>query len=533
MRAVVCILVLLACAAVRAERVKRQAEEASQEATLRKLCAGKQPGEWFRLNSGPGNCKEVVQCTSAGLQQIKCPTGLVFDLEKQACDWKSAVNNCDQTARVVKAKPLLITDEPICTVAGELACGDASCIKKELFCDGIEQCPDGSDENTCDSFSDPNRAPACDPEKCKLPSCFCSEDGTAVPGNLDPKDIPQMVVLTFNGAINNNNIDLFDEIFRGDRVNPNNCPIKGTFFVSHRYTNYTAVQDLHSRGHELSVFSISQNNTRDYWKNATRADWAKEMGGQRFIIEKFAGINDNSVVGMRTPFLRIGGNNQFFMMDKQKFLYDSTITAPLSDQPIWPYTLLNQMPHRCHGNAQKCPTRAFPVWEMVMNELDRRDDPAVDDNLPGCIMVDSCSNIRTTDQFYNFLNQNFDRHYLTNRAPLSLNFQQSAWLKQNDFLDTLMYWIDEVQREFPETYFVTMTQVIEWMQAPKNLAETQAFDAWQIKCEAPLPFVCPKPGGNNCALHVDEIPGTFNMQTCQRCPSNLPWLSDPTGEGFL
>ena len=86
---------------------------------------------------------------SQGLQQIRCPQGLAFDLEKQACDWKDYVSNCDQTARVVKAKPLLVTDEPICTVTGELACGDASCIKKELFCDGIEQCSDGSDENAC------------------------------------------------------------------------------------------------------------------------------------------------------------------------------------------------------------------------------------------------------------------------------------------------------------------------------------------------------------------------------------------------
>lgn len=531
MRAAVCILVL-ACAA-QASRLKRQAEEPSQEDVLRKLCKGKGPGEYFRLNAGVDNCKEVVQCTSAGLQQLKCPHGLRFDVDRQTCDWMDSVHNCELSARVVKPKPLLITDEPICTVAGELACADATCIKKEDFCDGIENCNDGSDENACDMESDPNRAPPCDPEKCQLPSCFCSEDGTFVPGNLDPRDIPQMVVLTFNGAINNNNIDLFDEIFSPERVNPNGCPIKGTFFVSHSYTNYTAVQSLHSRGHEIAVFSVTRNNTQNYWKNATRTEWAKEMGGQRFIVEKFASINDNSVVGMRTPFLRIGGNNQFFMMDKQKFLYDSTITAPLGDVPIWPYTLLNQMPHSCHGNAQKCPTRAFPVWEMVMNELDRRDDPTVDDNLPGCIMVDSCSNIRTGEQFYNFLNHNFDRHYLTNRAPLSLNFQQSSFLKQGEFLDYLLYWIEEIQTTFPETYFVTMTQVIEWMQNPRSLAETQNFEAWKTKCDEPVPFPCPKPGGNDCALRNDEVPGTFNMQTCQRCPSNFPWLSDPTGEGFL
>lgn len=55
---------------------------------------------------------------------------------------------------------------------------------------------------------------------------------------------------------------------------------------------------------------------------------------------------------------------------------------------------------------------------MVMNELDRRDDPNFDEELAGCAMVDSCSNIISGEQFYNFLNHNFDRHYKTNRAPL-------------------------------------------------------------------------------------------------------------------
>ncbi|XP_037081977.1 chitin deacetylase 1-like [Pollicipes pollicipes] len=530
MRAVACILVLLACAA-HANRVKRQDDEQTEEDTIKAICKGKGPGEWFRLNPGPAHCKEVVQCTSAGLQQIRCPQGLVFDLVQQTCDWKAAVPNCDLTERPKLPKPLLVTDEPLCE-GDSLACAEGTCIARELFCDGNSDCNDGSDENACDMGSDPNRAPPCDVEKCQLPSCFCSEDGTVIPGNLLPEDVPQMVMLTFNGAINNNNIELFNELFSNERVNPNGCPIKGTFFVSHKYTNYTAVQDFHNRGHEIAVFSITQNDAANFWTNASRTDWSNEMAGQRFIIEKFAAISDESVVGMRTPYLRVGGNNQFFMMFEQKFLYDSTITAPLSDIPIWPYTLLNQMPHACHGNAQKCPTRAFPVWEMVMNELDRREDPSVDDDLPGCAQVDSCSNIRTGEQFYRFLDHNFDRHYLTNRAPLSLNFH-SAWLKKEENLDYLLLWIEEIQRAFPDTYFVTMTQVIEWMQNTPSSAETKDFDLWLSKCDEPVGFPCIKPGGNNCALHAEEVQGTFNMQTCQRCPTNFPWLSDPTGEGFL
>merc|ERR1719410_937077 len=137
------------------------------------------------------------------------------------------------------------------------------------------------------------------------------------------------------------------------------------------------------------------------------------------------------------------------MMEEQNFLYDSSITAPLQNPPLWPYTLYFRMPHRCHGNLQNCPTRPLAVWEIVMNELDRREDPTVDEDLPGCAMVDSCSNIRSGDQFYNFLTHNFYRHFDQNRAPLGLFFH-SSWLKNNpEFLDAFLYWIDEVLARAP------------------------------------------------------------------------------------
>merc|ERR1712038_868618 len=70
-------------------------------------------------------------------------------------------------------------------------------------------------------------------------------------------------------------------------------------------------------------------------------------------------------------------------------------------------------------------SRSHPIWEMPINELDRRDDPDFDENLTGCHLVSSCSNIYHKDQFRQLLNHNFERHYGTNRAPLSLSFDPS------------------------------------------------------------------------------------------------------------
>lgn len=204
---------------------------------------------------------------------------------------------------------------------------------------------------------DPNRAPPCDQSQCILPDCFCSPDGTQIPGRLEPSSIPQMVMITFDDAINNNNIEIYEKLFKEGRHNPNGCNIKSTFFISHKYTNYSAVQEMHRRGHEIAAHSITHNPSEKYWSEANVETWAKEMAGSRLIIERFSNITDNSIVGVRAPYLRVGGNNQFFMMEEQAFLYDSTITAPLSNPPLWPYTLYFRMPHKCHGNGQNCPTR--------------------------------------------------------------------------------------------------------------------------------------------------------------------------------
>jgi len=509
-------------------------QDEEQQIQEKLLCEDKSAGELFRLSSGEDNCRDVIQCTAAGLQAIRCPPGLAFDLEKQTCDWKWAVKNCDKLTKEKKVKPLLYTDEPICQ-ENHLACGDGNCIQRGLFCDGEKNCNDGSDENACDIESDPNRAPACDKVICELPDCFCSEDGTEVPGDLCPDNnrcerVPQMITITFDDAINNNNIDLYDEIFNRQRRNPNGCDIKATFFVSHKYTNYSAVQNMHRLGHEIASHSITHKEDESFWTGATLEEWAKEMAGSRLIIEKFANITDNSVVGLRAPYLRVGGNNQFTMMEEQSFLYDSSITAPLQNPPLWPYTMYFKMPHVCHGNLQNCPTRSHAVWEMVMNELDRRDDPGSDEDLPGCAMIDSCSNILDAEQFYKFLINNFDRHFYQNRAPLGLFFH-AAWLKNNqDLLDTFLYWIDQVLETHPEAYFVTMTQVIQWIQQPVSVEAAVNYGPWQEKCSPGPRTDCLVP--NSCKLSTDELPGeSLRMHTCVRCPNVYPWLNDPTGNG--
>ena len=72
--------------------VKRDTENNENEA---ELCRGRQPSEYFRLTSDD-DCRDVVRCSVQGLLALRCPSGLAFDIDKQTCDWKSNVKNCQQ-----------------------------------------------------------------------------------------------------------------------------------------------------------------------------------------------------------------------------------------------------------------------------------------------------------------------------------------------------------------------------------------------------------------------------------------------------
>ena len=108
-----------------------------------------------------------------------------------------------------------------------------------------------------------------------------------------------MITITFNGAINSDNIDLYRDIFNGETVNPNGCTIKGTFYVSHRYTNYSAVQEFHRKGHEIGVFSITNADNPKYWSEGSYDDWLAEIAGGRVMTQTYAHIPAPSRSGAR------------------------------------------------------------------------------------------------------------------------------------------------------------------------------------------------------------------------------------------
>ena len=71
---------------------RRRKRQVDQDDIKNALCRDKNPGEFFRLVAGLAHCRDVVACADHGLQAIRCPPGLAFDLSKQTCEWKQEVS---------------------------------------------------------------------------------------------------------------------------------------------------------------------------------------------------------------------------------------------------------------------------------------------------------------------------------------------------------------------------------------------------------------------------------------------------------
>ncbi|RWS29662.1 hypothetical protein B4U80_02750 [Leptotrombidium deliense] len=348
-------------------------------------------------------------------------------------------------------------------------------------------------------------ATKCNNDVCLLPDCKCGS--SSIPGGLSAKEVPQILMITFDDAINDINWDIYEELFSTGRKNPNGCPLVATYYVSHEWTDYGQVQTLYSRGHEMASHGI----THSFGEKFSTNQWLKEINGQREILHLYGGVKLEDVRGMRAPFLQIGGNKMFEMLHDANFTYDSSMPVFDNKPPFWPYTLDYTINHECM--ISPCPTKSFPgVWEvgMVMWE-----------DLRGgrCSMGDACSNPTDEDGVFEMLMKNFNRHYKSNRAPLGL-FYHSAWFNTAHHRRGFMKFLDEIQKK-KDVFFTTNWQMLQWVRNPTPLSHIDNFEPWNCRAiSEQRPRACIH--ANVC--NVASKSGSRFMKTCQPCPSFFPWV---------
>merc|ERR1711872_457529 len=380
------------------------------------------------------------------------------------------------------------------------------------------------------------KAVPCSEEHCQLPECFCS--GTKVPKDLPAETIPQFIMLTFDDAINPNVAEFYDKLFR-NRSNPNGCPIRGTFYITHEWNDYWLTQKFYTEGHEIADHSITHEST-DAFKRADIDRWTKEIGGMKKILEIFGQVKADDIRGFRAPYLQPGGDLMFEAMARCGIDYDTSLPAAENNPPMWPYTLNYASTQEC--KIGPCPKNSHKgLWEVPMVYYnDEQTPPSV------CAMIDACHDNGTKQSAYDLLLNNFLRHYLTNRAPFPM-FMHAGWFTASSYRwEALNDFIDTVPSQ-PDVFFVTATDVIEWIKNPvpcedelnndkERTCKLEGLNDWSCNSKRVLSRseVCPETQRKSCVLSRVVYNNTCERRfsTCFRCPSTYPWLGNPDGNLF-
>lgn len=424
------------------------------------------------LFADPNTCRRFFQCVDNHPYQSRCPSGLYFDDISKLCTFKN-----------------------------EATCGPVDATEAPIV-------------------NESDTATECDTSKCVLPECFCSLDGTRIPNDLEPEDTPQMVIISMDDTLNALNYKSYRKLFEG-RTNPNKCPIRGTFFIAHEYSDYQMIQELHYEGHEIATYSISH---RKNLETLGYQDWVQEQIGMREILNNFAKISKDNILGMRAPSLKPGRNAQFEVLVDYGYDWDSSASVPPTPVPIWPYTLDHAIPHECRSGT--CPTRSFPgVWEFPLNSH-------YTESFEGgyCPYMDQCVlHGMDPEEVFEWLKEDFSRYYDQNRAPYLMAYHTS-WFQQEHLVKGLDLFMDYLQ-ELQDVWFVTHSQALDWLTDPKTTSQMGNYQPWDCSNRVAPAKPCNLPTSCSLPFNVNNQTDVRYLSTCFKCPTVYPWLGDAKGRG--
>jgi len=383
---------------------------------------------------------------------------------------------------------------------------------------------------------------------CNYTNCTASPDCACAgqePTGVDVADRPQIVYITFDDALTaeldqNYFTDLFSSF-----TNPNGCPIRGTFFLTHESTDYTLVNYYYSLGHEIASESISKYNKPEYWEGLDVEGWRSEITAMRDMIAQYALVPPEAITGMRAPYLLNGGNTMFTMLQEDNFTYDAT--QPTNEfgymnmaNGRWPHTLDYLREQDCQ--IPPCPTCSFPgIWSQNILELEDSWYGSVEGNDTigsPCSMLDSCDIVPSEDdpqEVYDLLKKNFERAYYGNtRAPLGF-YIHAAWWAAEDLewrFEGFKMWIEDMMTNYDDVWIVPVKAGIEYMKNPVPKDELDFFEPFG--CFDLPEFTCIYT--RDCRYTDVEYPDfdfeaqEIYMPSCVSCPPNYPWVGNPDGE---
>ena len=317
---------------------------------------------------------------------------------------------------------------------------------------------------------------SCDPTVCKAPECRCASQSSPLP----VEQTPQFVVFTHDDSTAGLSTGLMQSAV-GDNKNPNGCRLPVTYFTMQGYSDCDIIKQRWQDGDEIAGHTVTHEAMGP---NYTETE--QEIVGQRNWLINECGIPAEDVVGHRSPYL-VNNPKHREALAKGGFLYDSTInehwpdsrlpgSEPNSQSPngnsrLWPYTLDNGIPQNCAwtGNLCKDTERYKRLWEVPVWNIQTDFYP---DN---AYAMDPCDMSKIPCNVYNLMKSNFELAYNGNRAPVPL-YVHSPWLAEPKNMKDVQKFITWARKEHPnDVYFVTMHQLIQWLENPVPLSQ---MDEW-------------------------------------------------------
>jgi hypothetical protein len=283
---------------------------------------------------------------------------------------------------------------------------------------------------------------------------------------LEKSKTPQMVFFTFDDAVNTYVASFYRKLFDSNRRNPNGCPISMTLFISHANTVYSLVREFYRKGFEIASHSVTHSHPNI---NTFRHEAEK----QKDNLARKARVPKSEIQGWRSPFLKPLGDAQPNILQSLGYSYDATLTISKrkqTDRGPLPFTLDYGWPYDCKINP--CPKSAHKgFWEVpvvsVRDYLGKYD----------CVYVDGCNNPPPDEESaYNFLWENFNSYYKTNKAPFGINMH-AAWFYVPDRLNAMNRFIQDLLK-LDDVYILPVKQVISWLKTPTPLEELKNFKPW-------------------------------------------------------
>ncbi|KAL4459141.1 hypothetical protein ABPG75_014006 [Micractinium tetrahymenae] len=284
------------------------------------------------------------------------------------------------------------------------------------------------------------------PQPCVCPS-------TSPPGGLSPEDTPQFVLFTHDDAVTSTTDSTMHSIVDGQATS-DGCPVVATMFIDIVANQCDKTVDLYNAGFEIADHTVHHIDLNLQSKSTVKDE---VMNAYNDLAN--CGVPKSAIKGFRQPFLSSNPTVRQVLY-ANGFLYDSTVlecpdcgTSDGMSDRVWPYTLQDGVAQNCawFAPSQSCSSdESYPgMWEVPLYDL----------SADGVYSMDYGDD---SHDAYDVLKANFDAAYDGNRAPMPV-YIHSPWLVDHvsDMKKFIKYALSK-----PNTYFVTMQQLLAWMANP-------------------------------------------------------------------